>query len=214
MRDEKSVASRLALRVAVLARLLSMRKNDVVERILLVRDNGESLLVTVERENMRLAIECGFGPPAQPQPQEDPGFEQSAPPADEPADDTAVTPQADPELEPVAEPEASSIGMDAEAAEETKGEEQEDEENVKKQVVVVEEGTLEVSPPEPQPQPEPEPQPEGKIASAHDLRMLQESDEIVLLLLQAVSGLVGPDVHAHPCYAEGSLWREYYCTAM
>jgi hypothetical protein len=98
--------------------------------------------------------------------------------------------------------------MDAEAAEETKGEVQDDYEAVKKQVEV--EGLL-VSP---LPEPEPQPELKAKIASAHDLRMLQESDEIVLLLLQAVSGLVGPDVHAHACYAEGSLWREYFCTAM
>lgn len=188
--------------LAVLARLLSMRKNDVVERILLVRDNGESLLVAVERENMRLAIECGFGPAAAQLPQEEPGFEQSVPPAD----DAVISPQV--VTEPESEPAATSAGMDAEAAEETKGEVQDDYEAVKKQVEV--EGLL-VSP---LPEPEPQPELKAKIASAHDLRMLQESDEIVLLLLQAVSGLVGPDVHAHACYAEGSLWREYFCTAM
>ena len=173
----------------VLERLLSMRRNDVVERVLFQRGCVESLLCTAERENIRLATECGFVSSVK---QEGERATATGPVEEEKAELSSPRQQDEQEEAAVAN------GRGGLGDEETKEvcEEATDLLNQKEERLMVPLPVADVADAEP------------RIVSAHDLKLLQESDDLVLVLMRAVNGLVGPDVHAHHCFYEGRLYRD------
>lgn len=166
----------------VMQKLLEMRKNDVVERILLVQDGGrDSLLVQLEKENVRLAHCCGFG------------FADLK--------QEAVVAEVEKAGEGVGadDEETCEEGAgEAEAKASSRSERQEYGSAEEKQQQQVTDGAIEVS--------------YVAEVSTYDLELLRKSDEMVSLLVgdKGVGRLVGADAHYHSCFHEGRLYRETF----
>jgi hypothetical protein len=180
---------------AVLAALISLRRNDVVERLLTRRTNSKiTWLIEIEEENMAMAAKIGLRPRT-----------DSALAAE---DSFSMSQEVVVEYKVLAlEDYIEGGGEDGEQepTEEEKGPESNEEEDrapppTSQEVIEAEESAAAVdSLQEPV---------EVVTATEEDLANLERSDALVRLVLANVSGLVGLDSHAHACFFEGLVYRD------
>lgn len=181
---DAAVASRSQPLVAL---LLSMRRNDVIERILTSRNGGPSLLFELEEENMQKAKDAGYYV----------GEEPAAP-----ADGVALEPSAEPESEAAAAAAGDEVAV-AEASADAEEGAPEGEEGAGAggaEIEVIDSLETNVASFNP--------------TTEEDLKALEQSNALVKGLVDAVSGLVSEDCHCHKCYSEGMTYSEYVQSRM
>jgi hypothetical protein len=168
----------------LVAALLRMRRNDVLERLLRQRD-GSSLLAQLETENVAIATRLGYvPPPAEGDAEAAAGAEASA--AEGAADGLAqqlqeVTLGASMQLPPPAPLTAYSPRIDNELA-----------------IIVA---LAEADAPAPAPR-------WLDTPAVDDAELLRRSDAVLKVLLEAVND-TGLGDHVHECFAAGRVYREF-----
>jgi ankyrin repeat protein len=174
---DAAIASR---NLTVVTTLLSMRRNDVIERVLTSRNGGASLLFELEEENMQRAKDAGYY------------FSEPAPaPVIAAEEATEGEAAADPDIivVDVAEPEP-------EAEAEAEAEEPADTDGTgTAEIEVIDSAETNVASYNP--------------TTEADLQALHASNALVTVLVEALNGLVGEDCHCHSCYHEGKTYSQY-----